>query len=376
MLSFWERESLSKYDYVIIGGGIVGCSTAYHLKKKKPKAEIAIIERGVFPSGASSKNAGFACFGSLTELVDDRKGLSDDEQLTLVEKRWKGLLALRNILGEKNIGFEDNGGFEVIRKAELPALEYLDHYNQLLRSIFKKNVYSLKPNFINEFGFNKSDIETIVSNPFEGQIDTGKMMKSWWSLCSEMSIKIITGCELKGFEEKNDYVNLNCQSGNQSVQLQANKIAICTNAFAHKWFNQEDINPGRGMVLVTDPIEKLKFKGVFHYDEGYFYFRNVGNRVLIGGGRNLDKSTEDTVEFGINPKIKLAILHDLKELILPNQDFSIDMEWSGIMAFGAIKSPIIKKISDKIAIGVRLGGMGVAIGTQVGKELHELLADG
>lgn len=130
------------------------------------------------------------------------------------------------------------------------------------------------------------------------------------------------------------------------------------------------------MVLVTDPIEKLKFKGVFHYDEGYFYFRNVGNRVLIGGGRNLDKSTEDTVEFGINPKIKLAILHDLKELILPNQDFSIDMEWSGIMAFGAIKSPIIKKISDKIAIGVRLGGMGVAIGTQVGKELHELLADG
>ena len=50
------------------------------------------------------------------------------------------------------------------------------------------------------------------------------------------------------------------------------------------------------------------------------------------------------------------------------------MEWSGIMAFGKIKSPIIKKVSDKIAIGVRSGGMGVAIGTQVGKELHELLA--
>ncbi|MGM0581248.1 MAG: NAD(P)/FAD-dependent oxidoreductase [Bacteroidota bacterium] len=375
MLSFWERESLSKYDYIIVGGGIVGCSTAYHLKKKKPKAEIAIIERGVFPSGASSKNAGFACFGSLTELVDDRKGLNEDEQVLLVEKRWKGLLALRNILGEKNIGFEDNGGFEVIRKAELPALEYLDHYNQLLRSIFKKDVYSLKPNLINEFGFNKGDIETIVSNPFEGQIDTGKMIKSWWSLCSEMGIKIITGCELKEFEEENDYVNLNCQSGNQSVQLQANKIAICTNAFAHKWFNKEDINPGRGMVLVTHPIDNLKFKGVFHYDEGYFYFRNVGNRVLIGGGRNLDKSTEDTTEFGINPKIKSAILHDLEELILPDQEFSIDMEWSGIMAFGNIKTPIIKKVSNKIAIGVRLGGMGVAIGTQVGQELHELLAD-
>jgi len=374
MLSFWERESLSKYDYIIVGGGIVGCSTAYHLKKKYPKAEIAIIERGVFPSGASSKNAGFACFGSLTELVDDRKGLSEEEQLALVEKRWNGLLALRTILGDKNIGFEENGGFEVIRKAELPALEYLDHYNQLLRSIFKHDVYSLKPNLVNEFGFNKSDIETIVSNPFEGQIDTGKMIKSWWALCSEMGIKIITGCEVKEFEEVGDHVKLHCQSGNQSIQLQANKIGICTNAFAHIWFFEEDINPGRGIVLVTHPIDNLKFKGVFHYDQGYFYFRNVGNRVLIGGGRNLDKSTENTTEFGINPKIKLTLLHDLEELILPDHEFSIDMEWSGIMAFGKIKSPIIKKVSDKIAIGVRSGGMGVAIGTQVGKELHELLA--
>lgn len=375
MLSFWERESLSKYDYVIIGGGIVGCSTAYHLKKKYPKAEVAIIERGVFPSGASSKNAGFACFGSLTELVDDRKGLNEDEQVALVEKRWKGLLALRSILGEKNIGFEENGGFEVIRKAELPALEYLNHYNQLLSSIFKKDVYSQQPNLISDFGFRKEGIETIVSNPFEGQIDTGKMIKSWWSLCSEVGIKIMTGCEVTEFEENDHNVKIHCRSGNQSVQLQTNKLAICTNAFAHKWFSQEDINPGRGMVLVTHPLKNLKFKGVFHYDEGYFYFRNVGDRVLIGGGRNLDKSTEDTTEFGVNPKIKTAILHDLKELILPGQDFSIDMEWSGIMAFGKTKSPIIKKVSDKTAIGVRLGGMGVAIGTQVGQELHELLAD-
>jgi len=375
MLSFWERESLSTYDYVVVGGGIVGCSTAYHLKKRNPKTEIAIIERGVFPSGASSKNAGFACFGSLTELVDDRKGLSEDEQLALVEKRWKGLLALRNILGEKNIGFEENGGFEVIRKAEIPALEYLDHYNQLLSSIFKNDVYSLKPSLAKDFGFKTSEITSIVSNPFEGQIDTGKMIKSWWALCNEMGIKIMTGCELKDFEEGNDRVLLQCQSGNVPVQLKTNKLAICTNAFAHHWFAEEDIHPGRGMVLITHPIKGLKFKGVFHYDKGYFYFRNVGNRVLIGGGRNLDKHTEDTTEFGINPRIKSAIIHDLEDLILPGQDFSIDMEWSGIMAFGKTKSPIIKKVSDKIAIGVRLGGMGVAIGTQIGQELHDLLAD-
>jgi glycine/D-amino acid oxidase-like deaminating enzyme len=375
MLSFWERESLSKYDFIVVGAGIVGCSTAYHLKKRLPSADIAIIERGVFPSGASSKNAGFACFGSLTELVDDKKGLDEEQQVALVERRWKGLLALRNILGDKNTGFQRNGGFEIIRSAELSALEYLDHYNQLLKSVFNSNIYSLQPQLTEEFGFNGTEIETIVANPFEGQVDTGKMMKSWWALCNEMGVKIISGCKLKDFEQENDHLRLSCESAGQSFELKAGKMAICTNAFTGKWFSEEDIIPGRGMAMVTHPLKSLKFKGVFHYEEGYFYFRNIGDRVLIGGGRNLAKSTERTTNFGINPEIKSALLHDLKELILPKQDFSIDMEWSGIMAFGKTKSPIIKKVADRIALGVRLGGMGVAIGTQVGQELQELLAD-
>ena len=128
------------------------------------------------------------------------------------------------------------------------------------------------------------------------------------------------------------------------------KVLIATNGFAKQLLPELEVLPARNQVLITKPIADLKIKGCFHYDRGYFYFRNVGDRVLIGGGRNLDRSTEDTTEFGINPKIKSAILHDLKELILPNQEFSIDMEWSGIMAFGKIKSPIIKKVSNKIAI--------------------------
>jgi glycine/D-amino acid oxidase-like deaminating enzyme len=53
----------------------------------------------------------------------------------------------------------------------------------------------------------------------------------------------------------------------------------------------------------------------------------------------------------------------------------IDMEWSGIMAFGEDKNPIIKKESDTIVVGAKLGGMGVAIGSQVGKQLAELLTE-
>ena len=37
-LSFWEHQSFLKYDYVIVGSGIVGLSTAAHLKEINKKA--------------------------------------------------------------------------------------------------------------------------------------------------------------------------------------------------------------------------------------------------------------------------------------------------------------------------------------------------
>ena len=60
-------------------------------------------------------------------------------------------------------------------------------------------------------------------------------------------------------------------------------------------------------------------------------------------------------------------------MILPNQKFEVDHNWSGIMAFGPNKKPILQKQSDRVSVGVRLGGMGVAIGSKIGSELADLM---
>jgi hypothetical protein len=48
----------------------------------------------MLPQGASTKNAGFACFGSLSEIIDDLKSHSEEGNSTR-SKRWKGLQLLR-----------------------------------------------------------------------------------------------------------------------------------------------------------------------------------------------------------------------------------------------------------------------------------------
>ncbi len=371
MLSYWEKESFINYDFIVIGGGIVGISTAISLKEKEPNANILILERGTFPSGASTKNAGFACFGSLTELLEDLEVLGKEGTLNLVKQRWEGLRKLRERVGDDKLRYHGYGGYELIGKEELPLLDKIEEVNDLLSTLFNKPVFELKNERINHFGFDKSKVRALVFNQFEGQVHTGEMMKSLIQVAQKLGIAIITGTEGQQIIEQGDHVEVlakNLSTGSQ-LHFKAHKVAICTNAFTKKLIANLDISPGRGIVLVTKPLENLPFKGVFHIQKGYYYFRNEGNRVLFGGGRNLDFEGETTTDFEVNEMILAELEKQLKEVILPNHYFEVDHTWAGIMAFGKNKAPILTRHSDNIYLGVRLGGMGVAIGSDMGENL-------
>jgi glycine/D-amino acid oxidase-like deaminating enzyme len=375
MLSFWEKEHFLTYDYLIVGGGIVGLSTAASIKERNPKASVLVLERGVFPTGASTKNAGFACFGSLTELLSDIKTMGEEVSMQLVEERWKGLQKLRSRLGDKAIDFKNNGGYEIIREKEAYCLDELDSMNKRLSDLFDEPVFNMKPEVINEFGFNKEGVKSVIFNPLEGQIDTGMMMQSLMSHVQKLGVTLLTGVEVDSFSEEGSQVVVTAKNGPVStIDFITAELIICTNAFTPKLFPDQDIVPGRGIVLVTKPIEGLQFKGVFHYDEGYYYFRNHGNRVIFGGGRNLDFEVEATDVFEINERILKALKEELHTMILPNTPFEIDHVWSGIMAFGQNKAPIMQKVGNRVTIGVRLGGMGVAIGSRMGEKIAEMVS--
>ena len=94
---------------------------------------------------------------------------------------------------------------------------------------------------------------------------------------------------------------------------------------------------------------------------------------MLGGGRNLDFKTEETTEFGKTKVIQNKLEELLKTMILPNKTIEIEHRWSGIMGVGNQKKVIVKNLSNNVACGVRLGGMGIAIGSMIGKELAYLI---
>jgi glycine/D-amino acid oxidase-like deaminating enzyme len=242
----------------------------------------------------------------------------------------------------------------------------------LLKDFFKSNVFSFTPHLVSEFGFNNALVKSLICNPFEAQIDTGLMMKSLIEYVSQLGAKIITGVEVINYSIVNNNVELEVKSVNGiSNNFKALKVAFCTNAFTNQFFTNLEIIPGRGQVLVTKPIDNLKIKGTFHFDDGYYYFRNFNDRIIFGGGRNLDFENETTLELGYTDLIQIRLKTYLEEVIIPGISFEIDQKWSGIMAFGQNKQPIIEKINENVFVGARLNGMGVAISSNVAKQLAE-----
>ena len=124
-LSFLERKAFfDGIDFTIIGAGIVGFTTAIQLKDKYPNSRVLILEKGYLPSGASSKNAGFTCFGSSTEIFDDLQKSSEENVWQTVKMRYDVLTELFRIVWGRDIGYEKNGSWDLILEKDTHQLIY------------------------------------------------------------------------------------------------------------------------------------------------------------------------------------------------------------------------------------------------------------
>ncbi|MFM2206854.1 MAG: hypothetical protein RL213_829 [Bacteroidota bacterium] len=376
MLSFWERESFWKNpDVVIIGSGIVGLNAAIRLRLASPSLDIKVVERGFLPWGASSRNAGFACFGSISELLDDLDKENPEEVYERVAMRWQGLRRLRELLGDASIGYEPLGGYEIFTDVERNLFERcrdeMEELNRRMKDITREDgTYEIRDDRIGGFGF--EGVRHMIHNRLEGQIDTGAMMQALMEKAKQLGIGLFTGVEVERIEQSSQGILLITKNG---FQLPARRLLVATNGFAARLFPELQVDPARAQVLVTKPVKGLRLKGSFHYEEGYYYFRNIGDRILLGGGRNLDFSGETTTQMELTAMIQERLQEMLSKIICPYTDADIDMRWSGIMGMGPVKSPIIRRIDDRTVCAVRMGGMGVAIGSVVGEKAADLLLE-
>jgi gamma-glutamylputrescine oxidase len=366
MKSVWEERSFGrKADLLVVGAGITGLFTAWHYGKQHPGHRVVVLEAGLHPSGASVKNAGFACFGSPGQLLRDLDEEGEAVALTRVEERWLGLQELRETLGDAGLGLELVGGHELFRSGD-PQYEQvaarLDMLNDKLHGIFGRTVFSWADERIAAQGMRAGHL---VWNSLEGAVDSGLLMRTLLGMVQAQGVELRFGAKVAHWEDEGRGVRLRMMS-NEVVQ--GHRAVIATNGYTRELVPSTDIAPGRGQVVLTSPIPGLPLRGTFHMDEGYWYFRHFGDRVLLGGGRHLDKEGESTVEEGTTPRIQEALLDLLRTVIVPGREFHIAQRWSGVMGFRANGGPpVVQHLTPNVVLAAGLGGIGVAIGIRVAR---------
>jgi gamma-glutamylputrescine oxidase len=362
IFSYWEREEwLKPPDLLVIGAGIVGATTALRYKENHPDHEVLIVDKGLAPEGASTRNAGFTCIGSISEHLADMKIAGEETVLNRISRRWNGLNLLKQTMGEPAMDYHHTGGYEIFTD---PALfehcrENVDQMNRHLNErLGLEEVYS-----VTEYeGY------PAIYNHVEGAINSGRMMRSLHQKLALAGVRIWWNTPVRSVEPGRVILS-------DDFELSARKIAVTTNGFVSRLLDLP-VKPARGFVFITHPIENLKWKGTFNHNAGYVYFRNVGNRLLLGGARDLAKEQETTDQFGVNPRIREYLLGFATDVLHLPSGWEVDMEWSGIMGVTENKEPVIRQVKPDVYAAAGLSGMGIAIGMQVARELTDLIEAG
>ena len=369
LLSYWEKNYILRgFDYVIIGSGITGLQAAIYLKRQDRTLRVGVLERGMLPQGASTRNAGFACFGNLSEILSDCKHMHPAEVEQLVLNRWAGLEILKSEFNPTDIGLEMNGGYELFTSDQNAlynrCIAALPEWNERLSRDIGSDVFQPADQELRKIQF-KGAVHAL-HNPYEGQLNTGLLMLRLTELARETGVEIFNGIAVKKWAEDSSNVLVDTDLGAISCKY----LICCVNGFYKEFDSHADVTATRAQVLITEPIPNLHLKGIFHSDEGYYYWRNIDGRILLGGARNVAFQEEDTASRQTSEPIQQALEAFLRNLILPGYTGRIQMQWAGTMGMGRSgKQPIVKKLSARTGCAVRFGGMGVALGNLMGRRI-------
>ncbi|QNR24172.1 NAD(P)/FAD-dependent oxidoreductase [Croceimicrobium hydrocarbonivorans] len=365
--SFWERQFYPQHwDLIVVGGGFCGLSMAYHFQKQNPLKKVLLLERDVLAEGASSKNAGFACYGTVGEYLSDVKLMGAEAALQLIERRIHGLNFLKALVGASQIDWQQLGGTELFFQDQREEWEAAQTHIEALNKTFGKYTQDALYQTDSET-LNRGILGSIYS-PLEAQLDPVKALVQLRKLVTETGVRILNAIEVQAVESNAGAWQLET---NQGI-WQATQVVFATNAFGLPGYNL-DLKPARNQVLVTQPFDHGLKPGNYHARKGYIYFRTIGDRLLIGGARHLALEAETTSQMGLTTTIQDYLQQFLTNDLAMGDQWKIESQWSGIIATGNSKEPLMQSLEPGLWYCGRFGGMGVALSTQFAAEAVKVL---
>jgi D-amino-acid dehydrogenase len=396
-------------NVVVIGGGIMGLSSAYYLQQSGHK--VTLIDKGDFSDNCSYGNAGYVCPSHFIPLATP--GIV-----------WKGLKWMLNSRSPFYVQPSFNSalvdwGFKFVKSASqknvsasavplrdiailsqqeykrwttLPGFDFAYEHKGLLEvfqtqamaehahhTVEKAKALGLDAELLSYEALQKLEPQTKINGlgaiffKCDAHLYPNKLMTSLLGYLQQQGVQLIANEEVTGFEKEKRRIK-KVITTKQAVE--ADEIVIATGAWSREIAAMVDTKipmmPGRGYSLTLENSKyRLNYPAVLM--EGRVAITPMdGNKIRFGG-------TMEVVSTKTPPRYERVegILNAVKRF-LPEFDIPMpakDKLWYGYRPCSADGLPYIGRISkfENVVVATGHAMLGLSLGAGTGKLVSELI---
>lgn len=367
-LSYWQQDAIpapTEVDVAVIGGGVVGVSTAYWLARQDPSARIALVERDTLANAASGRNAGFLLQGSSCDYATATHRYGRRQALRL----WRFTEENRNLIGAEFSSAEIQlhaTGSLVVAGSEQED-ERLRAARELMRSDGIPVIYLS---------------EEEIRRRLDAEAFNGALYVPSGATCNPLRL-VRTMAEKSGaliFEHRaaheirseDDRVVVETSQG----ALHARRVVVALNAYAPQLLPEttEYVEPLRAQMFATEPAARVRFSEPAYTHDGYYYVRQQADgRVLVGGARHLHVEEEVGYEDRVTEPVQADLSRYVETYFPAFARLDVEQRWSGTMGFSPDGLPCVGTLErdERVLWAAGFSGHGMGYGFRMGQLLAE-----
>ncbi|MBI5778890.1 MAG: FAD-binding oxidoreductase [Planctomycetes bacterium] len=321
-------------DIVIIGGGVIGASIAYHLSQAGAR-NIVLLEKNLLGSGSSGKAAGLTILQWANEI---------DVQLVQGSLDIYRELIKRN----KDIKFHQSGLIYLATTAQ--EEQYLRDSQTLL------NKYNIKSDWLDRAGIRKhlghwmhlDDFPAGLYTPEDGYLDPFQIVNGFAKEARRNGAKLYEMAPVTGLRRTGDIFEVTSSEGTFSTPLLINAAGCWAKKVGELLGLKLPLKPYRTQIAVLKPSHPLpqNITAVYDINRNVYFHSETGGLLLAGDGTTETEENPDQFRQKADNAFLEEIAQKISYLIPGMADAGVANSWAGLVTATPDRMPIIGRMPE------------------------------
>lgn len=350
-------------DVVIVGGGVIGASIAYHLATRGMR-DVVVLERDRLGSGSTSRNAGGIRMQFSTEI-----------NVRLSQRSLPRFEAFADEMGIDPVFHQV--GYLFLITAELDvapferSLALWERLGVPASRLGADDVHELFPEVVTD------DVRFATFCPKDGHADPNSILMGYVGRARERGVRFVEGSAVTAIDRPAGRVTAVHADGERIASPLVIDAAGAWAAEVARLAGVElPIVPLRRQIFLTDPVKGLEreFPLTIEFESGLYMHRESGG-VLLGMADPADRpGFDDSVNWEFVPEVVERAMARLPLL----ETAVVRTAWGGLYEDTPDKHPIIGRLDgvEGLLCAAGFSGHGVMHAPAVGELVAQLVVEG